>query len=196
MTAFATVAELADHLQTTIAAGQPTTAAQQALDGASAAIRTYTHQTISAVAGEVKTFTFSRSFGARRTYTDLIFLPELPVTAVASVVVDGVTLVPNVDYTWDGATGILRRLNGWWDSGAPVTTVVVTYSHGYGAVPDDVKGVCLALAGRLYQSAGVEGRIEYSVGNYAEKSDPAAVTSGLDVDEMRALDGYRVLVLA
>lgn len=192
MASLATVAELADRLQTTIASGQPTTAAQAALDQASAAIRTYTHQTISAVADDVKTFGFARSYGFNNYYfSTTLFLPQLPVTAVASVVLNGRTLVQDTDYSWDPPTGILQRLNGWWDSAALVNTVVVTYSHGYATVPDDVKDICMDLAGLGFQSKGDEPS-EYTIGGYSERRP----TPMLDDGQKLILDAYRPLALA
>lgn len=64
-----------------------------------------------------------------------ILLPVWPTTAVASVVLDGVTLVEGTDYSWSEA-GILRRLCGHWPN--RLRCLVVTYTHGWLVIPDDV----------------------------------------------------------
>lgn len=78
-------------------------------------------------------------------------LPGKPVTAVSSVVVDGVTLA-DADYKL--TDGRLWRAAGW--GGCEPVEVVVTLTHGFLAVPADVKQlVCdLAIAGMQAASAG------------------------------------------
>lgn len=115
-------------------------------------------------------------------------LPQIPVTAVASVVLDGATLTVNTDYKLVG-NRIWRRY-GWqgnlglpWDwqyswphatipPGYPVqepSSVVVTYTHGYAAGSQDLqlaRSAVLTLAKGGYTSpsgASSESIDDYSV---------------------------------
>lgn len=115
-------------------------------------------------------------------------LPQIPVTAVASVVLDGVTLTANTDYKLIG-NRIWRRY-GWqanlgypWDwsyswahatipPGYPVqepSTVVVTCTHGYAAGSQDLqlaRSAVLSLARSGYSNpsgASSESIDDYSV---------------------------------
>lgn len=103
------------------------------------------------------------------TGTDFIQLPERPVNAVGTVVVNGVTkgtldYVSTTDgklFATSGTANWTTWANGWswlrggtavWPAGRQ--NVVVTYDHGYvdgtaAAVPADVRMVALALASRL-----------------------------------------------
>lgn len=52
----------------------------------------------------------------------------------------------------------LRRLNGRWPTGATSTRVRVTGTHGWPAVPEDIKAATLLLAARIYRRKGsIEG---------------------------------------
>lgn len=137
MAAFATPAELASHLQV---ASVDTASATLALNTASAKIRAYCGRwSISEEAGVVKVLDGT----GKRT----LWLQTLHLTSVASVVENAVTLVYDTDYTWESHGKLTRH--GCWPRTA--RSVTVTYTHGYPAAElDDVKGVCLALAGRLY----------------------------------------------
>ena len=94
--------------------------------------------------------------------TGLIFLPELPVTAVDSVTEDGTLLIAGADYTVDLANGILVRLGGAWATSPK--TVVVVVDHGQ-AVPPAVKAVVLGVASRLLINP--DGTIRESIGSYS-----------------------------
>jgi hypothetical protein len=72
---------------------------------------------------------------------NLLGLPG-PVTAVASVSVDGTTL--SADAYEVLPNGLWRRC-GWAMCGAPVP-VVVTYTHGLAAVPEDIVDLTCNLA--------------------------------------------------
>ena len=145
---FATAADLEDWLGVgTLDASRATVV----LDAATGAIQGWTRQTISEVAGD--------AVELRGTWKPVLELPERPVTAVTSVSVDGVAQTVDDDYVV--VRNELRRPEGW-DSqlrfsvfgpegwGGPDVVVAVTYTHGFATVPDDVKGVCLQLAGRMY----------------------------------------------
>lgn len=164
MAEFCTVVDLEAFLGVAVPA-ERTAQAEAAIRGASAAIQNYTRQTIELVEGEEVTLDVRA--GTRR-----LFLPQLPVTAVASVVEDGTALVVTDDYRWS-AGGVLYREVRPWTSG--VATVVVTYSHGYapGAIPDTIWDVCRRAAARAYQAglrastvAGVPGVTGKTIGDY------------------------------
>jgi hypothetical protein len=65
-------------------------------------------------------------------------LPQRPVTAVASVSVDGETMDAD-GYTWTAQGALSRTYGYWW------TPVTVTYTHGYDTIPDDVAQVVAEL---------------------------------------------------
>ena len=159
---FCTVADVATILQLTIAADNA--AALKAIDDATAVIQNYCHQTLEAVAGEAVTF----DVGPRQTK---IFLPQLPVTAVASVVENDVTLTVTDDYLL-GSHGVLHRVGVYWYAG--VQKVTVTYSHGWASIPADVAAVCARAAARAYQAGlkaaateGVAGVTAMTLGDYS-----------------------------
>lgn len=174
MAAFCTIADLEAFLQVTI--GTPNASATAAITGASAAIQNECRQRIEQVAADALTLTVEED---RRT----ILLPEQPVTAIASVVEDGTTLTVGDDYRWTAAGVLTRRGRCWsseWDG------VVVTYTHGYATIPDDLKGVCIRSAARAYQAGlrasaagGVPGiQAESADGDYSVTFSPESASSG------------------
>lgn len=118
--------------------------AQAALDSAKARVQEYTHQKIEAVTND--TVVMNIPFGWK------MFLPEVPVTAVSSVTVDG-TLVAPSEYRWDSETGIVERISGgpWYRGTRWFEGVSVVYSHGYTTIPYAVRDVVLTVAARLMQ---------------------------------------------
>jgi hypothetical protein len=82
----------------------------------------------------------------------LQFLPSMHVTAVASVVDDGATLVDGTDFAWS-TQGWLQKLTCGAFSWKP-RSVVVTLTHGYDEIPDDVQAVIDRLAARASSDAG------------------------------------------
>jgi hypothetical protein len=79
-----------------------------------------------------------------------LFLPQIPVVEVASVVADGTTLVEDTDFSIDPNTGILTRLpiGAHWTVGKK--NVVVTYTHGFDPIPEDIRGACCMIAAKLW----------------------------------------------
>lgn len=120
--------------------------------------------------------------------TDALLLPELPVTAAGTVVVNGGTVT---DYVLNGNGILFRGTAGCyprpvWPAGRQ--NVTVTYSHGYAEadLPGDVKMVALSIASRLV----VQGvALEESVGPVRVKYAVAA--SDLTNGERRILGKYR-----
>jgi hypothetical protein len=100
-----------------------------------------------------------------------LFLPELPVTAVISVVEDGEVLVVDDDYKL-GEHGILYRIGDFWMKGIQI--IAVTYDHGYAIIPDDVISVATRAASRAYQAGlraeemgAIPGVTAMSLGDYS-----------------------------
>jgi hypothetical protein len=121
-------------------------------------------------------------------------LPQIPVTSVASVVLDGVTLTAGTDYKLIGNR--LWRTNGWqanlgypWNwpyawphatlpPGYPVqepSTVVVTYTHGYAPGAQELqlaRSAVLSLAKAGY--ANPSGANSESIDDYSVTYDAMA----------------------
>lgn len=117
---------------------------------ASTAIRGELHQLIDQVEGDAITLV-----GQDR---PVLALPERPVAAVASVTVDSVALVEDVDYWWTPA-GVLTRLTGGRRGACwPYPQrVAVVYDHGYATVPAPIATVCKQITGRACIAGGVGG---------------------------------------
>lgn len=134
MASFANPADLEIRLKKTFSA-QETDQAEQLLAGATAKVRALTDQWISEVVGDV----FTTSAPASR----VLWLPQRPVTAVASVELDGVAV-----------TGWVRRGSRLirtcpWAAACEEVELEVVYSHGYAADDerlDLAKDYCLAYA--------------------------------------------------
>jgi len=163
MADFAAVADIEAFLQLSITTPAQIASAEMALRDATAAIRNYCRQFLERVTGE--TITLDSSGGVR------LFLPELPVLSVSSVVEDGETLIIDDDYKL-GQHGILHRIATTWTAGIQIVTI--TYSHGYTIIPDDIMAVCVRAASRAYQaglkaadSAGIPGIASKSLGDFS-----------------------------
>ena len=173
---FASVEDLAAYLQRDLT--ELTDTADLALELATAAIQAEAGQLLTPA---IETITVA-PIGT------IVLLPELPVTAVSTVVVDGVSLAAS-DYT-ASTLGVLRRADG----AAWAGLVTVTYSHGYGTIPDDLRAVCVQSAARvLANPGGVQGE---SVGAYSVTyARPGSDSSGggvlLAADERALVRRYR-----
>ncbi|NUM48732.1 MAG: hypothetical protein HUU38_28835 [Anaerolineales bacterium] len=173
---FATVADVAAFLQIDIPSDDE--AALRALGEATAAIRNYTRQYLSRV--EDDTITLDAPHGRR------LFLPELPVVSVETVIEESVALVANTDYRLDGA-GLLHRLKGnvwnFWGTSEGLQNIEVTYTHGYDPIPDDIVVIATRAAARAYQAGlkaeengGVGGLISKQLGDYSVGFSPEATS--------------------
>ncbi|HEY5987758.1 MAG TPA: hypothetical protein VIV12_15490 [Streptosporangiaceae bacterium] len=113
---------------------------QMMLELASASIRRYCGQTLSPVDNDVVVL--------EPIERDTLVLPERPVTAVSSVLINTIPSVVTTNYRFTRA-GLIHELSGlFWSSGA-----TVTYNHGYAESTDEykaIKGVCMAAASRAY----------------------------------------------
>lgn len=166
--AFATVPELADALQATLAENDGP--ASQALILASAAIQGVTGQHLAYVEGDVATFDAER--------VERLWLPERPVVAVTQVTCNGVPLQETVDYVWR-PVGWLRPAAGKAWPGTLPLTIEATYSHGYEVIPDVVRTVCLAAAGR--QLANPNGVVREQTATYAVTYASGSAGAGVGV---------------
>lgn len=111
----------------------------------------------------------------------LLQLPQVPVTAVTSVTVDAGVFVSGVHFTWS-TQGVLRRISGTWPD-----NVVVVYTHGYAAVPDDLARFTARLALNEFGGGGSGAIRSESVGSYSVtyRDDPT-----------KLLDEYPMLLSA
>lgn len=194
--AFATETELEAYTGQSIA----TDRAVLYLDLATGAIQSYTNQTLTSVSTTAK---LPGNFGHELT------LPERPVTAVTSVTLGDTVLVADTDFVWDGQHTLYRGtkvdgilsvngpdwlINGWGDWGGPGAVVTVVYTHGFGTIPNDIKGVCLALAARSLSSP--DGVNSESVGSYSVSYSRTGGAVSLLDEEKALLDRYRRKVFA
>jgi len=103
-------------------------------------IRAFSGQTLSQVSGETVVF--------GQTGVEILFLPQHPVTAVTSVLVDA---VPKTSFGWTrwGNLYLLPQITYWTFT----DHVEVTYDHGFATTEPEyqaVKTVCLNAASRLW----------------------------------------------
>ena len=160
---FCTVADVEAFLMVAIATDPVKNASTlRAIAESTEAIKNYCHQQIECV---TETITLDCAGGWK------IFLPEIPVISVATVVEDGEPLVVGTDYQL-GQYGILRRMDDDWAVGTQI--LQITYTHGYAVIPDDVVGVCTRAAARAYQAGlaaasvgGASGVASMTLGDYS-----------------------------
>lgn len=195
--AFATEQELEDYTGTSVATARATIL----LDTATGAIQAYTGQTLSQVS--------SHSITLPGNFTNRLTLPERPVTAVTSVTVGDSLLTGDADYVWDGKDGLLRGsrvdgvgsingpdwlLSGAGDWGGPGSVITIVYTHGFATIPNDIKGVCLALAARSLSSP--DGVNSETIGSYSVSYSRSGGAVSLLDEEKSLLDRYRRKVFA
>jgi hypothetical protein len=187
MVAFVTVSQMETALQRQL----DWPAATEALDEACEMVRDFLGQRLDRVVGDVVTL----SGTGRAT----LLLPQLPVTAVSSVVETGydgtLTTLPVTDYLLDtdDGDGILWKLAGCWPAG--IKNVAVTYDHGYldlDAIPASIRGVTITVASRLYhQQAATPGMRSEQLGASSYTRDDS-YTSGLGAFEQSILSAHKV----
>jgi hypothetical protein len=118
---------------------------QMVLELASAEIRDYSGQVLSEVTGDVVVF--------EPEWSQTLYLPERPVTAVTQVLVEGVAttdyrLLDERKIVRGSDPNVLTSLS--WSRGA-----TVTYNHGYAEMTESyksVKAICLEVADRALRS--------------------------------------------
>lgn len=131
---------------------------------------------------------------------DKIVLVRNPVVSITSIVLDGVTLVADVDYQLDPAEGIIYRLDPSNDSLSYwyFKKLVVTYSGGYvlgTTLETNIERACISYVVMLRSSAGRDASVkqesipgvletQYWVGGIGENG-------ALSPDVTALLDPYR-----
>lgn len=152
-TRFAESSELQARLGITFTADEHIRA-ETLLALASGLIQQETKQTIALVTGDVITIPGS--------FADRVRLKERPVVSVASVVLNGISIVQGTGFYVDGDELIRMNWNsessfrglassGW---GFPWWPLVVTYTHGYSVVPQLAKTICMEMAARVWVNPG------------------------------------------
>lgn len=168
-----------------------------ALDSGCDAVRSYIGQMINYVEDDIEELDGNGRLKVR--------LRERPIRNITSVVVEGVELAPGTGYNLRDS--VIRRTDGIafpYGFG----NVVVTYSHGWDAIPDDSAGddvlvpadlrlVALLSARRVYTAVGmVAGQpSSETIGSYSYSMSTAAVAesaSQLFKAETDVLDRYRI----
>lgn len=149
---FATAAELSQFIG--LAEPADLSRMQSFLASASAVIRRYAGQTLSAVVDDVIVIQpqFHISTGLPSplpdaAYGEKLLLPQRPVTAITSIVVNAVTL-PSTAYGFT-LGGIVYRTDGL----AWTLPATVTYTHGFPETSDDyaaIKNICIESASRAF----------------------------------------------
>lgn len=173
MAALAAVSDLEARLGRTLS-GTELSRATALLDDASAAVRGYTGQELTAGTSTNKRL---------RARGGVVTLPQRPVTAVTSVTdTDGNA----VGYTWDGwdRLGVVPELEA----------VLVTYNHGYDTVPDVIVAVVCQVAGRaLGTPPDGSGFTQETIGGYSYTigGTAAAGALGLLPAELEALETFQ-----
>lgn len=157
------------------------------LADASASIRNYTRQELTAVAGDIATF---------KVRNGRVKLPQRPVTDV--IAVTSLNSDP-VLYQWLGDDTILTGTNtpdsfAWvpWTSGIPA--VNVEYDHGYDLIPDDIIGVCCSIVTRALGREPVDAGItSEAIAGYSYSLGSAAAAGGFGMlqAEKDILDAYK-----
>ena len=150
-TPFISRQDLSDYLGRDVTADDGATIA---VDSACAVVRTLTEQDFS----ETTETIYLDGSG-----TDLMFLPQRPVSAAGTVEVNGTAVT---DYTYTESGKLIRTSDDeptwstWGQTYQPVAywpegrqNVSVTYTHG-GSVPNDVRMVAMMIAYRLVTQGG------------------------------------------
>jgi len=165
---FCTQADVEQFLQIEITGAAKIASVESAIEEATAAIQNYTHQEIEQTEDDETTLDCSG-------HSAMLFLPQLPVTSVASVVEDGTLLIEGSDEDYQlGQWGVLHRVGQNWPAGIQIVTV--TYTHGHATIPDDVVGVCARAASRRYQAGLRAAEVDAVPGIQAESLGDHSIT--------------------
>ena len=93
----------------------------------------------------------------------VLFLPELPVTAVAAVEVEGVALDVSADVDWWEHGEIRRRDHQRWPDRP--RSVEVTYSHGWQPVEDWIVGLVCSMVWESMRPETLAGEMQITTGS-------------------------------
>jgi hypothetical protein len=174
--AFVLVGQMEAALQRSLIPG----AAAESLEEACQIVRDYLEQRLDVVADE--------TIKLHGTGRPTLLLPELPVTEVSAVLVEGTALTP-ADWSLDGEDGILWRIGDYWPAG--IANVTVTYDHGFASVPASIRGIVISLANRLYhQHPAVPGLRSEQLAAYSYTRDDTGA-AGLNGLERLVLDRHK-----
>jgi hypothetical protein len=186
-TPFISRTDLTDYLGTDVSTDA---GALIAVDSACDIVRTLTEQDFNSATDTIN---------LDGTGTDVLLLPQVPVNAAGTVVVNGGTLDATLDYvaTSDGelyrtdGTATLAAWGAWgptakWPMGRQ--NISVTYNHGYasGTVPSDIRAVALMIASRMVVQ-GVD--VQRQVG--AANVKYAGAATDLTANELRICRKYK-----
>lgn len=190
MASFASVADLEAFLAKDFAAGAETIQAQAALDTATAEIKAWTGQTIEQASDTVV---------LDPNAAGVVFLPQVPVTAVSAVSVDGTALTVASDVDWYSYGALYRDDNTTW--GTERQTVSVTYTHGYATIPDDLKRVCVKRAARILAipmlgGPAVTTDAEGNINERRWSMSPLDGEEAFDEGDRAVMSAYKVYVVA
>jgi hypothetical protein len=186
--ALATIVDLQQRVAIDLNDGTVKARAVALLDDASAAVRAAAGgQVISSVANDsVKIVP----------QCGIVRLPQIPVTAVDSVVDKDAAAL---DFTWyqvdGGGTEItltsaeVYRFDYEYPWRTPLAPVTVVYDHGYDPVPDDIVAlVCQVAARALGRPPETSGLTQETIGAYSYSIGVAAAAGGLGL-----LDSEKVI---
>jgi hypothetical protein len=162
-------------------------AAELAVTTASGVVRRYCRQTLSMVVDDE--VTLAGTWGVELT------LPERPVLAVSAIGLNGLPLTL-ANYRWDrqgrlfwGTAALFNDdppLSTYW--GGDRSTVTVTYDHGYEVIPDEIAGVTVQVAARIF--ANPMGKLEQRTDGY-QSTLPGVFPLELSRAEKDILNPYR-----
>ena len=125
---------------------------------------------------------------------DTLIVPHLPIVEVTAITdqFDGAE-VDLEDVDIKKAAGLLYRRSGgtriMWAGKSGDGRYLVEYTHGYAAVPEDVKGIALALAATLYE------RPDLSETSRREGDLSTAYGAAWNEDVVRTLKPYRNVIV-
>lgn len=196
MADLATVEDLEARLGRTLTVDEAARAPALLAD-ASARVREFTGQTLSAVAGDV---IILRPVGS------LLRLPQRPVTAVTSVEAvapDGTSTTAMSGWSWDGRDKVDLTYATWsadfstpaWRDRAAPDTYKVVYDHGYNPVPHIVMStVCGMVLRTLLSPSMTPGMVAERIGSYNYQLQQGAGATGATVvmteEDEKALRRY------
>jgi hypothetical protein len=178
----ATPAELAAYSQGSISATDP--AAQAALDGASAAVRAYCGWHIYPAITETLILDGP---GGR-----VLGLPSRHVTAVTAIS-QAASSVAATSYKWSALGDIQRK--DWCNWSTDYRDIEVTLTHGYTAVPADIRQALLAIVARGMSSPTGATREQTLTSSITWATTASGVSGGLAIlgPEYNVLDAYRIV---
>jgi len=172
--ALATIADYEAITGTTVPDGDETTRISRLLDLASSAVLAGAHgQTIEATTTATLTV---------RPYEGIGYLPQRPVTAIATVTVDGVLLTAGTDYRFEsGGDGrpakLIRRVDGrdsYWSCHELDLTGV---EHGWDPVPGQIIAAVVAMTYSAATNGAQAPTTQITVGPFSRSGDAAEAQS-------------------